>query len=73
MISWISQNSDWLQVVLNASMVIVWLVYLQVFLSGFRRQRRSDILITLGAGAGLNARCFVAIWGWSQSISSTSS
>jgi hypothetical protein len=60
MIDWISQNSDMLQVVLNAMMVVIWIVYLQIFLVSFRRQQRSEILINMGAGSDLSARCFVS-------------
>ena len=59
MLNWIAQHSSALQVFLNGLMVLIWILYLQVFLTSFRRQRRSDVLITLGAGVGLSARCFV--------------
>jgi len=38
---------------------LIWIVYLNVFLSSYRRQRRPSILITSGAGRGMNAHCFV--------------
>jgi hypothetical protein len=60
MVDWVSQNSEFLQVLLNALMVVIWIVYLQIFLVSFRRQQRTDILINLGAGEGLKARCFVS-------------
>lgn len=59
MINWVAQHSSVLQVVLNGLMVLIWVLYLQIFLTSFRRQRRSDILITVGAGVGLRARCFI--------------
>ena len=59
MIDWITAHSTFLQVVLSTLTAVVWIVYLQVFLTSFRRQRRPEILVTLGAGAGLKARCFV--------------
>ena len=59
MMSWITAHSSGLQVILNGAMVLIWVLYLQIFLTSFRRQHRSDILITLGAGVGLKARCFV--------------
>ena len=59
MTEWITSNSTLLQVVLNALMVVIWVVYLQVFLFSFMRHRRPEILITLGAGIGLKTRCFV--------------
>lgn len=56
---WVAQHSPVLQVFLNGLMVLIWILYLQIFLTSFRRQRRPDILITVGAGVGLKARCFV--------------
>lgn len=60
MLDWISQNSDTLQVLLNALMVMIWVGYLQIFFISFRRQQRSEILINMGVGSGLNARCFIS-------------
>ncbi|MBB3344906.1 hypothetical protein [Luteimonas sp. RC10] len=38
---------------------LIWIVYLNVFLSSYRRQHRPSILITSGAGRGMHAHCFV--------------
>lgn len=57
---WIQSHSSLLQVALNAAMVLIWLVYLQIFLVGYLRQRRPEILINLGPGVGLKARCFIS-------------
>ncbi|WP_156170552.1 hypothetical protein [Luteimonas sp. FCS-9] len=38
---------------------LIWIVYLNVFLSSYRRQHRPSILITSGAGRGMSAHCFV--------------
>ena len=54
-----NQHSATLQVVFSGLMVLIWIAYLQLFLSSFLRQRRSMILIERGPGAGLRARCFV--------------
>ena len=37
----------------------IWIVYLNVFLMSYRRQHCPSILITSGAGRGLNSHCFV--------------
>jgi hypothetical protein len=60
MLHWITQNSDFLQVVLNALMVLIWVIYLQIFLVSYRRQGRADILINLGSGTGRPSRFFVS-------------
>jgi hypothetical protein len=57
---WISAHSDVLQIILNALTALVWIVYLQIFLVSFWRQRRPNLIINAGAGRGLEARCFVA-------------
>jgi hypothetical protein len=41
-------------------MLLVWIAYLQVFVSSYRRQKRSNILINRGAGSGLEARCLLS-------------
>ncbi|TNC60456.1 hypothetical protein FHG71_22030, partial [Rubellimicrobium roseum] len=60
MLDWLSANSDAVNVVLNLAMLLVWIVYLQVFVSSYRRQRRANILISVGGGSGLDARCLVS-------------
>ena len=59
MLGWLSDNSNWLNVCVNTAMLIVWIVYLQLLLSGYRHQRRASILITRGAGHGIRARCLI--------------
>ena len=60
MMEWLSAHSGALQVLLSGAMVMIWIAYLQVFLMNFKRQHRPDILINMGAGIGLRARCFVS-------------
>ena len=57
---WLSSHSAALGVIVNTAMLIVWIVYLNIFLVSYLRQRRQCILITQGAGTGLSARCFVS-------------
>ena len=57
---WLSENSDALNVLANAGMLIVWLTYLQVFLAGYRRERRAKILVNRGGGTDLRARCLLS-------------
>lgn len=42
-----------------AATALIWIIYLNVFLSSYRRQRRPSILITSGAGRGMRTHCFV--------------
>ena len=41
-------------------MLLVWIAFLQVFVSSYRRQKRPNILIHRGAGSELEARCLIS-------------
>lgn len=56
---WLLANAAVLQLATSAITALVWIVYLQTFLGGYRRQQRSMILITSGAGRGMNSHCLV--------------
>ncbi|MDH2327161.1 hypothetical protein QCN27_09795 [Cereibacter sp. SYSU M97828] len=56
---WLLAHAALLQLVTSAITALVWIVYLQTFLGGYRRQQRSMILITSGAGRGMNSHCLV--------------
>lgn len=60
MLDWLSENSEVVNVVLNIAMLLVWIAYLQVFVSSYRRQRQANILISVGGGSGLDARCLIS-------------
>ncbi|MCP3054062.1 hypothetical protein [Aurantimonas marianensis] len=57
--NWLSQNTDVLSLAVSMAMLVVWIVYLQLLLNGYRRQRRSSILISRGAGHGIRSRCLI--------------
>lgn len=57
---WVKNHTDMLGLIVNAAMLVVWIVYLSIFLFSYLRQRRPCILITQGAGAGLSAKCFIS-------------
>ncbi len=59
MIQLLSEHVDLLNAALNAAMIIIWFVYLQIFLVSHRRQSRSVIHIDLGAAEGSKERCLV--------------
>lgn len=60
MLEWIAVNNDLLNLIANWAMVLIWIVYLQVFLRSFRRQTLSKIVINRAAGSSLDAACFVS-------------
>ncbi|GAA5078513.1 hypothetical protein GCM10023209_29700 [Roseibacterium beibuensis] len=63
MTDFIAQHAQVISPLANLAMVAIWLIYLQVFLTTYRRQRRSSIHIDRGAAKGENARCLVTNMG----------
>ncbi|MEX6508256.1 hypothetical protein [Jiella sp. M17.18] len=59
MFAWLSEHSAVVNLAINAAMLCVWIVYLQLLLNSHRRQRRPSIVITRGAGSGLHSRCLI--------------
>ncbi|EAR49955.1 cardiolipin synthetase [Oceanicola granulosus HTCC2516] len=60
---WLQQNTAVFGALMNALMVFIWIFYLQLFLVGFLRQRRSVIHISRGAAKDEKARCIVTNMG----------
>lgn len=56
---WLNEHGELLRLGISGLTAVVWLVYLQLFLLSLRRQRRSQIMINRGVGAGVDALCFV--------------
>ena len=61
---WLAQNSSLVQASVGGITALVWIVYLQILVIGFRRQRRTKILIHLGGSQGLDARTFISNLGF---------
>jgi len=59
-VQWIAEHSEIIAALTSIGMLLVWVMYLQLFVSSYRRQVRATLLITRGAGDGLDARCFVS-------------
>jgi hypothetical protein len=57
---WIAENQEVITALTGVGTLLVWVIYLQVFVSSYRRQLRATLLVTRGAGDGLEARCFVS-------------
>lgn len=60
MLQWVAQHREVITALTGLGTLIVWVIYLQVFVSNYRRQLRATLLITRGAGDGLEARCFLS-------------
>lgn len=57
---WIANHHQVIGALANIAMLFVWIAYLHVFVSSYRRQKRPSILINRGAGSGLEARCLIS-------------
>jgi hypothetical protein len=60
MLDWIGENHSVVSTLSNVGMLLVWIVYLQLFLSSYRRQTRPKILINVGAGRSIDGRCLLS-------------
>lgn len=60
LLRWISSHGQLISALTGVGMLLVWVVYLQVFISSYRRQLRATLLIARGVGDGLEARCFLS-------------
>ena len=59
MIQWSASHSQFVSAFASLGMLIVWVVYLQLFMGSYRRQRRPKILINRGAGSGMEGNCLI--------------
>jgi hypothetical protein len=59
----IADHSDVINALSNVAIVLIWVVYLQLFLITFRRQSRSSIHIDRGVASDEHARCIVTNMG----------
>ncbi|MCQ0970182.1 hypothetical protein MLD63_07085 [Paracoccus sp. TK19116] len=58
--NWVGEHTDVLQVIVGVVTALVWVVYLHILIEGMRRQRRSEILITLGGKRDLGGRILIS-------------
>lgn len=56
---WISEHNEPLNVFVNAAMLVVWALYFQLLLNGYRRSRSSKILVNRANGHSINTQCVV--------------
>lgn len=60
MYDWIATHKDVLSVFASMASVVIWLVYAQLLYLGFRRQRRSRLIINRGRTKDINALCLIS-------------
>lgn len=58
--SWFQANSDAISAAASVATLAVWSFYLHLIYGGYRRSRRSKILINRGAGKTLDASCIIS-------------
>jgi hypothetical protein len=58
-LTFLTEHIEVVNAALNATMVLIWTVYLQVFLMSHLRQGRNVIHVDLGDAAGARSRCLV--------------
>lgn len=63
MLEFMSSYGTVVQIGINLVTTLVWVIYLHVLVLGFRRQRRSNILIHRSSGHDDTARCVVSNMG----------
>ncbi|TDQ63843.1 hypothetical protein ATL17_1851 [Maritalea mobilis] len=59
MLDWIFAHSQFINSAINLAMLLVWIGYLQIFISSYQRQTRSKIMITRSGVDNLQSRCLV--------------
>ncbi|MGZ9812359.1 hypothetical protein ACXN5S_18005 [Pseudoroseicyclus sp. H15] len=57
---WLTDHSAALNLIANLGMLVIWVVYLQVFLFTYLRARRPRVNITRGRGSDMDALCLVS-------------
>ena len=56
---WIASNRDFLNVILNAGMLLVWIVYAQVFFLRWRRGKLPVLIISATTTRDFHAECLI--------------
>ncbi len=60
MLDWLAENNAALNVILNAAMLVVWLIYLQVFLGTYLLARKPRLIVNRAGGNDLDAVILVS-------------
>jgi hypothetical protein len=59
MVALLQKHADLVNIVINFSMLLVWLLYAHLLFNNYRRQRRPRLLINQGAGQRMRTRCLI--------------
>ena len=60
MLEWLQNNANIVNAATGAAMLVVWIIYLQVFLRGYLHQVRAKIVINRAVCTTLGAHCFIS-------------
>ena len=59
-IQWVIQYKDALTVMISIGTLVVWVLYAQLLLNNYRRQRQPRIITNRGAGKGIGSLCLIS-------------
>lgn len=57
---WLRDYKDPLTLLVSAGTLVVWILYAQLLLNNYQRQRRPRIIINRGAGKGIGSLCLIS-------------
>lgn len=60
MLEWLQNNANIVNATSSVAMLVVWMIYLQVFLRGYLHQVRAKIIINRAVCRTLGAHCFIS-------------
>lgn len=58
--AWLTAHAEVYNLVVNAGMLGVWALYLNLIYTTFRHQNRPNVLITRGGGTDVDSRCLIS-------------
>jgi hypothetical protein len=60
MMEWLTEHVDLVSAVSSLGMLVIWILYLQLFFLTYQKQRRPNLFIHQASGFDLDSRCVVA-------------
>ncbi len=60
MLEWLTEYGEVLSTLSSLGMLVIWILYLQLFFQMYRKQRRPHLLIHQAGGFDLHSRCVIA-------------
>ncbi|MCK9797065.1 hypothetical protein M1B34_04735 [Pseudomonas sp. MAFF 302030] len=60
LVEWLREYKDPLTLLVSVGTLVVWILYAQLLLNNYQRQRRPRIIINRGAGKGIGSLCLIS-------------